>query len=67
MLQQEFCYTICLQNELGFFKNKKLRILHLFLIILVSCESILGLTCPLTSLENYLRNILNTETLFHFG
>ena len=50
----------------GIFKNKKLRILHLFLIILVSCESILGLTCPLTSLENYLRNILNTETFVSF-
>ena len=48
------------------FKNKKLRVLHLLLIFFVTFESIFGLTCPLTSIENYLRNVLNTQSFISY-
>ena len=48
------------------FKNKKLRVLHLLLISFVTFESIFGLTCPLTSIENYLRNILNKQSFVSY-
>jgi len=48
------------------FKNKKLRVLHLLLIFFVTCESIFGLTCPLTSIESYLRNILNKHSFISY-
>ena len=36
-----------------FVKNKKLRIIHLGLITFISLETVLGLACPLTYLENF--------------
>ena len=44
-------------------KNKKLRLLHFGMIIFVTFETILGLSCPLTVLENNLRGI-NENQLF---
>ena len=38
-------------------KNRKLRLLHLILISFVTVETILGITCPLTTMENNLRGI----------
>ena len=38
-------------------KNEKLRLLHLVLITIVTFESIIGITCPLTFIENNLRGI----------
>ena len=43
-------------------KNRRLRMLHLGLMMFVTLETILGVTCPLTSIENELRGILETET-----
>ena len=48
------------------FKNKNLRLIHIILLFFVSLESIFGLTCPLTSIENYLRNIVNTKTFISY-
>ena len=44
-------------------KNKKLRLLHFGMMIFVTFETILGLSCPLTVLENYLRGF-NENQLF---
>ena len=44
-------------------KNKKLRLLHFGMMIFVTFETILGLSCPLTVLENNLRGI-NKNQLF---
>ena len=38
-------------------KNKKLRSTHLFLILIVTTETVFGLTCPLTVIEHNLRGI----------
>ena len=39
-------------------RNKKLRSTHLFLILIVTTETVFGLTCPLTLIEHNLRGIL---------
>ena len=44
-------------------KNKKLRLIHFGMMIFVTFETILGLSCPLTVLENNLRGI-NENQLF---
>ena len=43
-------------------KNRKLRSTHLFLIFLVTTETVFGLTCPLTLIENNLRGIYISNT-----
>ena len=42
--------------------NKKLRIFHCALMAFVTLETLLGITCPLTSIENKLRGITQSET-----
>ena len=44
-------------------KNKKLRLLHLGMMIFITIETLLGMACPLTILENNLRDI-NENQLF---
>ena len=44
-------------------KNLKLRICHCGMIIFITLETLLGITCPLTSIENNLRGI-NVSTSF---
>ena len=44
-------------------KNKKLRLLHLGMMIFITFETVLGMACPLTILENNLRDI-NENQLF---
>ena len=43
-------------------KNKTIRLLHLFLILFVSLETILGITCPLTVIENNFRDIIDYDS-----
>ena len=43
-------------------KNRKLRSTHLFLISLVTAETVFGLTCPLTLIEHNLRGIFISNT-----
>jgi len=38
-------------------RNKKLRSIHLILILIVTTETVFGLTCPLTLIEHNLRGI----------
>jgi len=37
-------------------RKRSLRLLHLFLMGIITTETILGLTCPLTALENIFRD-----------
>ena len=37
-------------------KNKYYRLIHLILMVIIFIETILGFMCPLTLLENFLRN-----------
>lgn len=43
-------------------KKKKIRYIHLFIISFVSLESVLGIICPLTILENSLRQKVTNES-----
>ena len=43
-------------------RNRKLRTTHLFLIFLVTTETVFGLTCPLTLIEHNLRGIYISST-----
>ena len=38
-------------------KNRNLRLFHLFLMGFITAETIVGLTCPLTVLENVFRDV----------
>ena len=38
-------------------KNRNLRLLHLYLIGIITFETIVGLTCPLTVLEDMFRDV----------
>ena len=42
--------------------NAKLRIFHLGLILLITMDTILGITCPLTFIENSLREFYISDT-----
>ena len=47
-------------------KNKNLRRIHLALMTFITIETILGIACPLTYLENYLLNRSETEFFLSF-
>ena len=48
------------------FRNIKLRSLHLGLICLVALETFLGVKCPLTIIEIYLNNLNYSETFIAY-
>ena len=45
-------------------KNKYYRSMHLILMGIISIETILGFMCPLTILENYLRDDIKVDNKF---
>ena len=47
-------------------KNFKLRLLHFGLMFLVTFETLVGITCPLTLIENHLRGINNSKSFISF-
>ena len=47
-------------------KNFKLRLVHCGLMFLVTFETLIGITCPLTSIENYLRGKNNSKSFISF-
>ena len=47
--------------------NMKLRIFHCGMMLFVTLETLLGITCPLTSLENILRGITQSELFIEIG
>ena len=52
-------FIIPLGYKLGWnwIKKRNVRMLHLFLMGVITAETILGLTCPLTVLENMFRDV----------
>ena len=49
----------------SFIRNRRLRLLHVGMIIFVGIEALIGMVCPLTTLEAYLRTGSgNTERSF---
>ena len=50
----------------GWLANKRLRIIHAGAMALVTLETILGLTCPLTLIENYLSGMNTSESFIGF-
>ena len=52
-------FIIPLGYKLGWnwIKKRNLRLLHLFLMGVITTETIVGLTCPLTVLENMFRDV----------
>ena len=50
----------------GWLANKRLRIIHAGAMAFVTLETILGLTCPLTLIENYLSGMNTSESFIGF-
>ena len=52
-------FIVPLGYKLGWnwIKKRNLRLLHLFLMGIITTETIVGLTCPLTVLENMFRDV----------
>jgi Protein of Unknown function (DUF2784). len=46
----------------GLIHNYYFRLFHIILVIIVTIESLAGIVCPLTLLENILRNNINTDS-----
>tara|TARA_B100000963_G_C22553834_1_gene638094 strand:- start:861 stop:1232 length:372 start_codon:yes stop_codon:yes gene_type:complete len=46
-------------------KNRKLRLFHIILMFFVTLETIMGITCPLTIIENNLRGIMVSNSFIN--
>ena len=46
--------------------NRKLRIFHIGVMAFVSLETLLGITCPLTSIENSLRDVHQSNSFIGY-
>ena len=73
VLYLHFCFVIFITFGLFFIPigynfgwawviNRKLRLVHCSLMAFVTIESLLGLTCPLTSIEQGLRGLYYSES-----
>ncbi|MFL2932172.1 MAG: DUF2784 family protein [bacterium] len=47
-------------------KSFKIRTIHTIAILIVTAETVLGITCPLTSIENSFRGIYNSESFLSY-
>ena len=43
-------------------KNRKIRLFHIILMFFVTLETVMGVTCPLTIIENDLRGIMTSNS-----
>ncbi len=57
-----FIIPIGYKFEWDWCKNLKIRTTHTIAILIVTAETVLGITCPLTSIENSFRGIYNSES-----
>ena len=46
--------------------NKKLKIIHSGLMVFITLETLLGMTCPLTSIENHFRGIYQSKSFIRY-
>lgn len=61
-----FLIPIGYRFDWGWVGNKRLRIIHCSMMVFVTLETLLGVTCPLTSIENSLRGIYQPETFIGY-
>ena len=61
-------FLIPLGHKLGWhwIKNRNVRLLHLLLMAFITAETIIGLTCPLTVLENMFRDIKYSSSFMSY-
>jgi len=52
--------------DLGLVSNTKLRIFHSGMMLFITLETLLGITCPLTSIENSLRGIYQSNSFIGY-
>jgi hypothetical protein len=50
----------------GWITNTKLRIFHSGMMVFITLETLLGITCPLTSIENNLRGIYQSKSFIGY-
>ena len=50
----------------GWIANTRLRILHTGMMVFITLETLLGITCPLTSIENSLRGIYQSKSFIGY-
>ena len=53
-------------NNYSWTRNVKLRVAHIFLMGFITLEAVLGITCPLTIVENTLRQIEYQESFVSY-
>ena len=58
-----FFFPIFYKFKFNFAKNYYIRIIHISLITIVLVETLAGVICPLTIIENLLRNSTQSESL----
>ncbi len=58
-----FFFPIFYKFKFNFAKNYYIRIIHISLITIVLVETLVGVICPLTIIENLLRNSTQSESL----
>ena len=58
-----FCFPIFYKFKFNFAKNYYIRIIHISLITIVLVATLAGVICPLTIIENLLRNSTQSESL----
>ena len=61
-----FFIPICYKFKNHLAHNKRVRVIHIALMGFVTAESILGLTCPLTTIEQTLRNQFHSKTFINY-
>ena len=61
-----FLIPIGYYYDWSWIKNLKLRLFHCGLMFLVTFETLVGITCPLTSIENNLRGMSNSKSFISF-
>jgi len=50
----------------GWIANTRLRIFHTGMMVFITLETLLGITCPLTSIENSLRGIYQSKSFIEY-
>ena len=50
----------------SFIKNRKIRYIHIILMLIVTLETFFGITCPLTYLENFFSKKTGNDTFIFY-